>query len=84
MLTTSFSIQEASLKLMRSHEQGVITRINTSCDTTVQRLRTMGLMPGLSITVEQRSPRFIVQVGSNRHALDESAINAVYVRFVKH
>lgn len=84
MLTTGFSVQGSSLKLLRSHEQGVITRINTLCDTTVQKLRTMGLTPGLSITVEQRSPRFIVRVGNHRHALDESAIKAVYVRIVKH
>lgn len=84
MLTTRFSVQGASLKLLRSHERGVITRINTLCDTTAQKLRALGLTPGQSITVEQRFPRFIIRVGNDRHALDETAINAIYVRIVEH
>lgn len=84
MLTTRFSVQGASLKLLRSHERGVITRINTLCDTTAQKLRALGLTPGQWITVEQRFPRFIIRVGNDRHALDETAINAIYVRIVEH
>ncbi|NJR61517.1 MAG: ferrous iron transport protein A [Cyanobacteria bacterium CRU_2_1] len=83
-MTTRFSVQGASLKLLRSHERGVITRINTLCDTTAQKLRALGLTPGQSITVEQRFPRFIIRVGNDRHALDETAINAIYVRIVEH
>jgi ferrous iron transport protein A len=84
MLTTGFTVQGASLKLLRSHERGVITRIRSLCDTTAQKLRALGLTPGQSIIVEQRSPRFIVRVGSNRHALDDATINAIYVRIVEH
>jgi ferrous iron transport protein A len=82
MLTTGFSVQGASLKLLRSHERGVITRINTLRDTTAQTVRKLGLTPGQSITVEQRSPRFIVRVGNVSHALDETMLNAIYVRIV--
>jgi ferrous iron transport protein A len=83
MLTTGFSVQGASLKLLRSHEHAVITRTNTLCDTTAQKLRKLGLIPGQSIAVEQRFPRFVVRVGSDRHALDETTMNAIYVRIVE-
>lgn len=83
MLTAGFSVQGASLKLLRSHERGVIARINTFCDATAQSLRELGLTPGQPITVEQRSPQFIVRVGSDRHTLDEPTINAIYVRIVE-
>ncbi|MEB3337493.1 MAG: FeoA family protein [Leptolyngbyaceae bacterium] len=82
MLTKGFSVQGASLKLLRSHERGVITRIETLRDTTAQKLRALGLTLGQSIAVEQRSPHFIVRVGSDRHVLDDTAINAIYVRIV--
>jgi ferrous iron transport protein A len=82
MLTTGFSVQGASLKLLRSHERAVITRINTLRDATTQRLRQLGLTPGQPITVEQRFPRFIVRVGNDRHVLDDTAISAIYVRIV--
>lgn len=84
MLTTGFLAQGTSLKLLRSRERGVVTRINTLCDVTTQSLRKMGLAPGQPITVEQRFPRFIVRVGNGRHALNEAAINAVYVRVIEH
>jgi Fe2+ transport system protein FeoA len=84
VLTAGFSVQGASLKLLRSHERGVITRIKTLCETTAKGLKALGLSPGQSITVEQRSPRFIVRVGNDRHALDEATISAIYVRIVEH
>jgi len=84
MLTTGFSVQGASLKLLRSHERGVIKRINTLCETTAQTLTDLGLTPGQPIAIEQRSPQFIVRVGDDRHALDETAVNAIYVRIVDH
>jgi ferrous iron transport protein A len=83
MLTTDFMVQGASLKLLRSHERGVITRIKTMCETTAQGLKALGLTLGQPITVEQRSPRFIVRVGNDRHALDEATIKAIYVRIVE-
>jgi len=82
MLSTGFSVRGTSLKLLRSQERGVISRISSACDTTVQKLRALGLTPGRSITLEQRFPRFIVRVGDKRHVLDETVINAVFVRIV--
>jgi len=84
MLSTGISVRGTSLKLLRSHERGVISRISSACDTTAQKLRTLGLTPGRPITLEQRFPRFIVRVGSNRHILDETAVNAIFVRIVDH
>ncbi|KGF73788.1 hypothetical protein DO97_10270 [Neosynechococcus sphagnicola sy1] len=77
-------MQGASLKLLRSHERGVITRMKPLHETTAQKLKALGLTLGRSITVEQRFPRFIVRLGSDRHALDEAMINAIYVRIVEH
>jgi ferrous iron transport protein A len=83
MLTTGFSVQGSSLKLLRSQERGVITRINALRDITAQNLRKMGIIPGQSISIEQRFPRFVVRIGGNRHTLDDSAIAAIYVRIIE-
>jgi Fe2+ transport system protein FeoA len=84
MLTTGFSTQGTSLKLLRFGQRGIITGINTLQDTTVQKLRKMGLTRGQMITLEQRFPRFIVRVGNTSHALDDIAISAIYVRLIEH
>ncbi len=83
MLTTGFSVQGSSLKLLQAGEQGVIKQIRTLHDATAQSFRKMGLIPGQTITLEQRFPRFIIRVGTQRHTLNEMMINAVYVRIVK-
>ncbi|WP_225913870.1 FeoA family protein [Leptolyngbya ohadii] len=82
MLTTGFSVKGASLKLLHPGEQGVITRINAQQDTIAQNLRRMGLVPGQKITLTQRFPRFMISTNGNSYALDEAAINALYVRVV--
>ncbi|NJO79776.1 MAG: ferrous iron transport protein A [Cyanobacteria bacterium RM1_2_2] len=84
MPTTTFSSQSTSLKLLRFGQRGIITGINTLQDTTVQKLRRMGLTCGQMITLEQRFPRFIIRAGNTSHALDDIAINAIYVRVVDH
>ncbi len=83
MLMTGFSVQGTSLKLLRSHERGVITRIKTLSEPMALKLTELGLVPGQSIAIKQRFPRFIVQVGNHSLALDEAAINAIYVRIVR-
>lgn len=83
MLTTGFSVKGASLKLLHPGEQGVITRITTQQDRIAQNLRSMGLVPGQTITLTQRFPRFVVSTGSRSYALDDASINAIYVRVGK-
>lgn len=83
MLTTGFSVQGSSLKLLRFGERGVVARINALPDATAQKLGQMGVTLGQMIAIEQRFPRFIVRVGNTCHALDETMINAIYVRLTE-
>jgi Fe2+ transport system protein FeoA len=84
MLMTGFSVQGSSLKMLRSQERGVITRIKTLSEATAHKLRILGLTMGRSITVEQQFPRFIIRVGNESYALEEALVNSIYVRIVKH
>lgn len=84
MLTTGFSVQGASLKLLRAGERGIITRINAQQDAIAQALKKRGLIPGQAIAVESHFPRFIVRVGNLTHALDDLSKQAIYVRIVNH
>jgi len=83
MLTTGFSVKGTSLKLLRAGERGVITRLKPLPVDTTQRLKNLGLVPGQTIRLEQRFPRFIVWVGNHRVALNETMMNAVYIRLIE-
>jgi ferrous iron transport protein A len=79
MLTTGFSVQGSSLKLLRTGEQGTITRINA----TAHSLREMGIKLGQLVALEERFPRFVIRVGGHRYALSDDAIRSIYVRITK-
>ncbi|MBW4467808.1 MAG: ferrous iron transport protein A [Pegethrix bostrychoides GSE-TBD4-15B] len=83
MPTTKLSVQGSSLKLLRSGERGIVTRINALRDSTAQTLRKIGLAPGQTITLEQRFPHFTIRVGGNCYSLDDAAMNAISIRIVE-
>jgi ferrous iron transport protein A len=84
MFNQGFTVSGSSLKLMGIGERGIVAGFSHSNDAIKGKLRSLGLIPGTAITLEQRFPRFIVKAGFNRIALDEQMIRAVYVRLVDH
>mgnify|MGYP002777178778 CR=1 FL=1 len=82
MFTQGFTVSGSSLKLLKVGERGKVTHLRPNNDRVAQKLRSHGIHPGMSIVVEQRSPRFIIRVGRHRLALDDQTINSIYVRLL--
>ncbi|MEB3359925.1 MAG: ferrous iron transport protein A [Synechococcales bacterium] len=80
MFTQGFSISGSSLKLLKPGERGVVAKLRQTDDITAQALKSVGIVPGTTIHVEQTFPRFLVRIGSEKRALSEAMIHAVYVR----
>lgn len=80
MLTQSFTVTGASLKLLKCGESGIVTRTKEADGETARKLRAIGIQPGTLITLEQRFPRFIIRVRGDRIALSDNTINAIFVR----
>lgn len=78
---TGFTIEGSSLKLLKPQEQGIVSRIDSSRgDFVAQKLRSMNITLGTRVTVEQRSPRFLLRVGADQVALSDPLQDAIYVR----
>lgn len=82
MFNQGFVVAGSSLKLLNIGERGVVSKLSNVDDRSVQKLRTMGIRLGTSITVEQRFPRFLVKVGCDRVALSEDILRTIYVRVI--
>lgn len=82
MFTQGFTVSGSSLKLLKVGERGKVTYLRKSDDRVAQKLRSHGIYPGASITVDQRSPRFIIRVGSRSLALDDQTLGSIYVRLL--
>jgi ferrous iron transport protein A len=78
--TQGFTVSGCLLKLLKIGERGVITALKNLNEDTQRKLTAMGVKPGTSITLEQRSPRFVVRTRSNRVALSDPMIQSIYVR----
>ena len=56
--------------------------ITTRSHTTLDRLSSMGVIPGLKLTVHQRSPSLVIQFGETELALDRDIAKDIYVRII--
>lgn len=80
MFTKGFTSCLSSLNLLNIGEQGTVTHLRNSDETVVKKLMAMGVTPGIPITLEQRSPAFIIKTGNTHLELDEEISRSVYVR----
>ena len=80
MFTQGFTVSGSSLELLNPGERGVITRFISKDETLIRKLMAMGLMPGVSITLERRFPSFVIKAGNTHLALDQGIARAIYVQ----
>ncbi len=80
MSTQGVTITGSTLSLLKAGEKGVVSRIANIDQTIAQNLQTMGILPGVSITLEQRSPNYLIRVGDAQFTVAKDTAKAVYVR----
>jgi DtxR family Mn-dependent transcriptional regulator len=61
-------------------EQATVVFVHTTRHAYLQRLSTLGLVPGRRIRLRQAQPAFVVQVGETELALDTQAGSEIFVR----
>ncbi len=80
MFSQRFSVCSASLNLLKTREQGIITRFRSSDETITHKLTAMGMTPGMRITLEQRFPSYVIKAGNMRLALDDLIAQSIFVK----
>jgi ferrous iron transport protein A len=80
MFAKAFTVSGSSLQLLYPGEGGIVSKVRSSDDRIVQKLKAMGITPGTSITLEKRYPTFLVKAGQKRWVLEEQLTRAIYVR----
>ncbi|MGD0110307.1 MAG: metal-dependent transcriptional regulator [Armatimonadota bacterium] len=65
---------------MAAGEKGVIAYIQSQRREHLHRLMTMGALPGAPITLRQRFPSFVFDLGNGQVAVDEDTARDIYVR----
>lgn len=67
---------------LRSGDKARISYIVTKYHQRLDKLSSMGLLPGVQIRLHQRQPTYVIQMGETQIALDNAIAHSIYVRLV--
>jgi len=68
------------LSALEKKDKGKIAYIHTKDPKKLQKLLAMGALPGMSITIIQKFPSYVFQIGHSQFAVDKEMAEDIYVR----
>jgi ferrous iron transport protein A len=69
-----------ALSAVKQGDSGTVAALKTQDEMIIRKLMAMGVIPGISITLEQRFPSYIIKVGRSRAALDRETAQTIYLK----
>ncbi len=72
------------LSKMGSGDKGKVVYITTKFHNRLDRITGIGILPGTKISVHQKLPTFVIQVGETQIALDNEIAGDIFVRRNRH
>lgn len=73
----------SSLINLKANKKGKVAYIHTKDTNKLQKLMSMGVLPGTSITLIQTFPSYVFQLGQSQFAIDKELASAIYVRLIR-
>lgn len=73
----------SSLSNLRTGQKGRVAYIHTQDHKKLEKIMAMGILPGMNITLIEKYPSFVFQVGHSQFAIDEDLAGAIYLRLGK-
>lgn len=71
------SLSECEVK-----DKGKIAFINTDNEQTMNKLTSIGVLPGLTVQLLRRTPTFLFKIGESQFAIDRSLAEKIHVRLL--
>jgi DtxR family Mn-dependent transcriptional regulator len=73
----------APLTEVEIKDKGQIAYLQTKDTSQMQKLISIGAIPGVSITLMQKFPSYIFQIGQSQFAIDKELAQSIYLRLLK-
>ncbi len=71
------------LRDLEIKDRGTIAYLATNDSGRLNKLMAMGALPGISITMVQKFPSYVFQIGQSQFAIDQEMAEGIYVRLEK-
>ena len=68
---------------LSSGERGRVAYLRTAEHARLQKLLTLGVLPGVEVEMIQRFPSFVFRIGHSQMAVDRELAEGIYVRLGK-
>lgn len=72
----------SALSELDVHQKGKVAYIYTKDNSILQKVIAMGILPGMAISLIQKYPSYVFQVGQSQFAVDKEIASVIYVRHV--
>lgn len=73
----------APLAELEAKDKGQIAYLQAKDTSQMQKLISIGALPGISVTLLQNFPSYVFQIGQSQFAIDEELASSIYVRLTK-
>lgn len=73
----------ASLVDLETKDKGQIAYLQAKDTNKMQKLISIGALPGAYITLTQKFPSYVFQIGQSQFAIDKELAQSIYVRLIK-
>jgi len=68
------------LSSLEKKEKGKVAYIHTKDPKKLQKLLAMGVLPGMSVSILQKFPSYVFQIGQSQFAVDKDLADGIYIR----
>ncbi len=65
------------------NQRGKVAYIHTQDQKKLQKIVAMGILPGMTISLIQKFPSYVFQIGHSQFAIDKELASAIYVLLTK-
>jgi DtxR family Mn-dependent transcriptional regulator len=70
----------SALSALEAKQKGKVAYIQTKDHEKLQKLMAMGVLPGMAISLLQKYPSYVFQVGQSQFAVDKALAEIIFVR----
>lgn len=71
------------LNRLKPNQKGKVVYIHTKDNKKLQKLMSMGVLPGMTVNLIQSFPSYVFQIGESQFAMDKELAECIFVRGLK-
>lgn len=73
----------SSLAELKVSQKGKVAYIHTRDRKKLEKIMAMGVLPGMVVTLIQRFPSYVFQIGQSQFAIDKDLAESIFVRITR-